>query len=146
MRLHLTSRKGGTIVEFAIVAPLVFLLILGLIVGGLGVARYQQLAYLAREASRYASVHGAQYANDTGHPAATSTDIYNQVISPRSTGLNLSRLTYSITWNTSNTQFHTVGAAKVANTVSVALTYVWIPEKYLPQKTMRSTSVSVMSF
>jgi Flp pilus assembly protein TadG len=142
----LTSRRGDTLVEFALVAPVVFLLIFGLLIGGMGVSRYQQLAYLAREASRYASVHGSQYATDTGNPAATSTDIYNRVIVPRAVGLDLSRLTYSITWNTSNAQYHPVGAGKVANTVTVALTYVWIPGMYVPQKTMRSTSVSVMSF
>lgn len=146
MRLRLQSRKGGTLIEFAIVAPLAFLLLLGLIVGGLGVARYQQIAYLAREASRYASVHGSQYAADTGHPAATSTMVYDSVIARKAVGLDLSRLTYSVTWNTSNAQYHTVGGAKVANTVSVALSYVWIPGMYVPSQTMRSTSVAVMSF
>lgn len=146
MRLRLSSRRGSTIVEFALVAPVAFLLIIGLIVGGLGVSRYQQLAYLAREASRYASVHGAQWANDTGHTAATPTSIYNAVIAPRAIGLDLSKLSYTVTWNTNNSQFHTVGGAKVANTVTVALTYVWIPGGFVPQKTMRSTSVSVMSF
>jgi len=146
MRLRLVSRRGGGLVEFAIVAPVVFTLIFGLIIGGLGVSRYQQLAFLAREASRYASVHGAEYANVTGHAAATQTDVYNNVIAAKAVGLDMSRLTYSVTWNTSNAQFRTVGGAKVANTVSVALTYVWIPGGYLPQKTMRSTSVSVMSF
>jgi Flp pilus assembly protein TadG len=137
-------------VEFAIVSPVVLLLMFGLLIGGLGVSRYEQLAYLSREASRYASVHGAQYSAETGHAAATSTMIYDSVIAPRAVGLNLGRLTYSVTWNTNNSQFHTVVVGgvnkKVANTVTVALTYVWIPEGYLSQKTMRSTAVSVMSF
>lgn len=137
-------------VEFAIVAPAVFVLMFGLLIGGLGVSRYQQLAYLAREASRYASVHGAQYATETGHAAATPTMVYDSVIRPRAVGLNLSRLTYSVTWNTNNQQFHTVVVGgndkQVANTVTVTLSYVWIPEGYVPQKTMHSTSVAVMSF
>ena len=137
-------------VEFAIVAPAVFVLIFGVLIGGLGVARYQQLAYLAREASRYASVHGAQYATETGQTAATPTMVYDSVIARKAVGLNLSKLTYSVTWNTDNGQFHTVVVGRnnrqVANTVTVALTYVWIPEGFVPQKAMHSTSVSVMSF
>jgi len=137
-------------VEFAIVTPVVFVLMFGLLIGGLGVSRYEQIAYLAREASRYASVHGAQYATETGQPAADSAAIYNQVIVPKAIGLNLSRLTWSVRWNTSNAQTHTVVVGgtdtQVENTVTIALSYVWIPEGYVPQKTMHSTSVAVMSF
>ena len=133
-------------VEFAIVVPLLFVLIFGLIIGGLGVSRYQRVALVAREASRWASVHGAQYAFETGNAAATASDIYAQAIVPKAIGLDLSKLSYTVTWNTDNKQYHTVGASKVANTVSVAVSYQWIPEGYVPQKTMTSTSVSVMSF
>lgn len=137
-------------VEFAIVTPVVFVLMFGLLIGGLGVSRYEQVAYLAREASRYASVHGAQYATETGHPAADSADIYNTVIVPKAIGLNLSKLTWSVRWNTTNAQTHTVvvggNDTQVENTVTVALSYVWIPEGYVSQKTMHSTSVAVMSF
>ena len=65
-----SSRKGATILEFAIVAPVTFLLVLGLIVGGLGIFRYQEVSHLAREATRYASTHGGQYQLD-GMPAKT---------------------------------------------------------------------------
>ena len=49
-------RRGAAVVEMAVVAPLVVLFLFGLIVTGLGVFRYNQTAYLAREAARYASV------------------------------------------------------------------------------------------
>jgi Flp pilus assembly protein TadG len=144
------SRRGATIVEFAVVAPVVFLLIFGVFIGGLGVFRYQQIAYLSREASRYASVHGAEYASETKKGAATRDTIYNQIIVPKATGLDLSKLTLSVTWDTDNRQFHTRtvngNLTTVANTVTVALTYVWIPELYVGSTTLRSTSVSVMSF
>jgi Flp pilus assembly protein TadG len=150
MRLRLVQRKGSTLVEFALVAPVMFLLLLGLLVGGGGVYRYQQVAYLSREASRWASLHGAAYAAATNHAAATPADVYNQVIVPRATGLDLSKLTYSVTWNTSNAQYHTIivggNPKEVANTVTVTVSYTWIPEAYTGQKTLTSTSVSVMSF
>src|ERR1019366_4722036 len=129
-------------VEFAIVVPLLFVLLFGLLIGGLGVSRYQRIASLAREASRWASVHGAEYAAETHKTAATASDVYNNAIVPKAVGLNLSKLTYAVTWNTDNGQYHTdVNGKKVANTVSVALTYAWIPEGYIGQKNMKSTSV-----
>ena len=106
MRLPSDSRRAVTTVEFAVVAPITFLFLLGLLVGGLGIYRYQQVAHLSREASRWASVHGAQYAADTGNSAATASDVYQNVILPQAAGLDPNKLTYSVTWNTSNSQFH----------------------------------------
>lgn len=144
------SRRGVAAVEFAVVGPIVFLLLIGLISGTLGVFRYQQLSRLSRDASRWASVHGTQYATDTKKPAATAADVYAQVIQPGATGLDLSKLTYSVTWNTSNDPSRTVTtngqSVTIANTVTVALTYQWIPEAYFSGVTMRSTSVNVMSY
>lgn len=62
MRVRGTSSRpsrGTNAVEAAIALPVAFLLILGTCVIGLGVFRYQQVASLAREGARYASVHGA---------------------------------------------------------------------------------------
>jgi Flp pilus assembly protein TadG len=147
---HKRRRHAATIVEFAIVAPITFLLVLGLVIGAMGIFRYQQMARLSRDASRWASVHGTQYAAATNNPPATATDVYNQVIAPNATGLDLSELTYSVTWNTDNSPFHTVTVngttQNVANTVTVTLTYQWIPEAYLGGITMSTTSVTVMSY
>lgn len=151
MRLHKKQfRSAALMVEFALVAPATFLLLLGLLIGGTGVFRYQQIARLARDASHWASVHGTDYAKDTKNPAATAQDVYNQVIAPKATGLDLSQLSYSVTWNTSNSPYHTVivngQPVKVANTVTVNITYNWIPEAYLGGVTLGTTSVSVMSY
>jgi Flp pilus assembly protein TadG len=137
-------------VEFAVVAPVTFLLLLGLLIGGLGIFRYQQVARLSRDAARWASVHGTQYAQDTNSPAATAQDVYNQAITPNAQGLNLSKLTYSVTWNTSNSPYHmaTVNGqqVKVANTVTVSINYQWIPETFLGAVNLSSTTVSVMYY
>jgi Flp pilus assembly protein TadG len=150
MRVRLKPRPAATTVEFALVGALTFLLLLGLLIGGLGIFRYQQLARLARDASRWASVHGTEYASSTNSPAATAADVYNQVIAPNATGLDLSRLTYSVTWNTGNSPYHTVTVnglqVKVANTVTVTINYQWVPEAFLGGIPLGSTSISVMSF
>jgi Flp pilus assembly protein TadG len=145
-------RLGTTTVEAAIVLPTVFLFIIGMCVIGLGIYRYQQVASLAREGARYASVHGTQYAFNTGNSAATATDIYNNAIQPMAIGLNTGSLSYSVTWNTSNSptsysSTSTPPGAPVNNSVSVTVTYSWTPELYVAGPiNLTSTSVMPMSY
>jgi Flp pilus assembly protein TadG len=137
MRATSESRRGAVTVEFALVAPLTFLLVLGLLVGGMGVFRYCEVATLAREASRWASVHGSGYQKDTGNAAATAQDVYNNVIATEATSLAANKLTYSVTWNTTNDPG--------SNTVRVTVSYQWLPEVFLGGITLTSTSEAVMS-
>jgi Flp pilus assembly protein TadG len=150
MILRQKRRHAATIVEFAFVAPITFLLTLGLVIGAMGIFRYQQLARLSRDAARWASVHGTGYAAATNQAAATPQDIYNNAIAPNATGLDLGQLNYSVTWNLTNDPYHqaTVNGTtqNVANTVTVTLTYQWIPEAYLGGITMSTTAVTTMSY
>ena len=130
-------RRGAVVLESAIVYPVVFLLILGLIIGGLGVFRYQEVAWLAREASRYACVHGTRYAKVTGKPAAAAVDIYNNAILPRVVCLDTTQLSYNVTWTPDNNP---------GSTVSVKVSYHWIPEAFLPAMNMSSTSSDVVAY
>src|SRR5262249_50953127 len=144
-------RSGATVVECAFVYPVFFLLVLGLLVGAGGIFRYSQLASLSREAARYASVHGQQYAQEMKVPAPTPADIYNNVVLPNATGFDTSQLNYSITYNTDNSPYHTTLDANnnvipIQNTVTVTLTYQWVPEAFLGGITLSSTSVMPMSY
>lgn len=119
------------------------------IVGGLGVFRYQQTAELAREAARWASVHGGQYAEETGNPAATAQDVYDKAILPGAATLNLNRLSYQVTWDASNMPLDANGsyATPRGNTVTVTVTYQWIPELYLAGPfSLTSTSTAQMIY
>src|SRR5262249_60834720 len=49
LRVSSPKRRGVVTVEAALVFPIVILLLLGLIVGAMGIFRYQQVAWLARE-------------------------------------------------------------------------------------------------
>jgi len=147
-RLHY-RRRGATAVEFAVTCPIVFFLLLSTMVGGLGVFRYQQTAELAREAARWASVHGGQYAEETGNPAATAADIYNAAIKPGAVALNLSKLSYQVTWDKSNMPLDAEESYETpkGNTVTVKVTYQWFPEIYLiGPYNLTSTSTAQMIY
>ena len=150
MMFQRKKRFGATLVESAIVYPVTFLLLLGLLVGAMGIFRYQEMASLSREAARYASVHGGKFAKDSGTPAPGASDIYNQVIVPKAAGLDLSLLSYSITWNTDNNPYHVKivngDVLPVTNTVTVTLAYRWIPEVIFGGVTLTSSSVMTMAY
>ncbi len=142
-------RCGTTTIEFAITCPIVFFLIFAIIVGGLGVFRYQEVAALAREGARWASVHGGQYAKETNQPAATPADIYTNAIAPCAVALDPSKLSYAVTWNRNNWPLWVNNDAEqpIGNTVTVTVTYQWIPEMYLAGPyTLTSTSTAQMLY
>ncbi len=151
-RISGRPRRGANIVEAAIVLPVALMCILGTCVIGLGIFRYQQVATLAREGARYASVHGTQYAADTGNAAATASDIYTNAILPMAVGLNLTQSNVTVSWNTTNspTSYNPNSnppGAPLQNAVSVTVTYQWTPGMYLAGPiTLTSTSVMPMSY
>ena len=141
--------RGTTTIEFAITCPIVFFLVFAIIVGGLGVFRYQEVAALAREGARWASVHGAQYAKETKQPAATAQDVYDNAIAPGAVALDPSKLSYTVTWNRNNWPLWVEDDAQepTGNTVSVTVTYQWMPEMYLAGPiTLTSTSTAQMMY
>jgi Flp pilus assembly protein TadG len=149
MMLRRHRRRGTILIESALIYPVLFLLVMGIILLGIGVFRYQQVAHIAREASRWASCHGAKYAQETGNPAATPTDVYNNAIVPQAAGVGLESLSYSVTWDTSNAQTHIVmvgnSVQTVSNNVTVTVTYTWNTGLFgtLP---IASTSVTPMNY
>jgi hypothetical protein len=150
MRRNVQQRPASALVEGALVYPILFLMLLGTVILVLGVFRYMEMAALARECCRWASVRGQKYAKDTGNPAATPVDIYNNVIVPQATGLDLSKLSYSVTWIKDNNTYHIVltenDVKPVLNVVRVTIRYNWIPEAFFVPVTFTSTSESIMSY
>ena len=152
--------------EFAAVAPVVFLLILGLIVGGLGVFRYQEVSHLAREATRYASTHGGQYSRDgmlakTGVPAVLTDSDIQTYVATKSVGLDPSKLTVTLSYSAPNTvvprnvptyldtnpSLIPPSQTVFQNYVTVTVTYQWMPEVLLVGPiNLTSTSTIAMSY
>jgi Flp pilus assembly protein TadG len=159
-------RRGANLVETAVVMPLLLMLILGTSIVGLGIFQYQQVATLAREGARYASVHGTQYVAVTGNSAMTAANIYTNAILPMAVGLNTSNLSYTIQWGTFasgswvwtswdsssptptsyNTQ-STPPGEPIYNSVRVTVTYQWTPRMYITGPiNLTSKSEMPMSF
>jgi hypothetical protein len=69
--------RGQSLVEFALLLPLMILIITGLFDVARAVWQENTLAYAAREGTRYAIVHGS-----AGVPAADPTDPTNATCSP----------------------------------------------------------------
>lgn len=134
-RRPLRNRKGATLVEMAIVLPPLMLMGIGLCVAELGVFRYHQVASLAHESARWASVHGKNYARRAKKPIASTNDILNNVIEPRATGLDLSKLTSVLEWNENFTA------------VTVTVSYQWTPEAlFFAPKTFTCAAVALSSY
>ncbi len=119
-------------VESALVYSLTLMLVLGTIVVGLGIFRYQQVASLAREGSRWAAVHGPKYETEQNQPRIASQDVRNSIL-PKAMILNTSPTVLQCTLDP--TQWN-------SGTASVKVTYVWTPEAFFAPITFSSTSVT----
>jgi len=161
--LRLRRRRGATAVETAIVIPVALMFTLGTCIFGLGIYHYQQVATLAREGARYASVHGSEYAAVPGNSAVSASDIYTNAILPMAAGLNTNNLSYQIQWGTAVsgswvwTSWDASSQAPTSanpnsspagqplyNAVQVTVTYEWTPGLYFTG-TLNLTSTAVMS-
>ncbi len=127
-------RRGATAVELAIVLPTTLLLIIGLCVAELAAFRYHQVAALAHESARWASVHGKEYATQSDGNLANSEDIFTHVIKPKAAGLDLSKLTYQVQWNTEK------------NLVTVTLQYTWTPEAFFTPQKFSCTAIALATY
>jgi Flp pilus assembly protein TadG len=135
-----TRRRGAALVEMAVTQAVWFVLLFGILLGGILIFNYQEVAWLSREASRRASVRGNQYAQQTGKPSPTQADILQTVVLPLASTMDPSQLTVEVflvdgstgavtPWDGSDKAVYVVlgDGSKVANRVRVRVTYVWGP-------------------
>ena len=116
--------------------PLTFLLLLGLAVGSLGVFRYQEVGWLAREGSRWASVHGPTYSAEQGGSEATSASVRTYLAE------------LSVGMNTSTSDFVcTLDATKWSQGVAqVTVTYTWAAEAVFGSMSLTSTASTPITY
>jgi len=123
--------KGGTLVEFALVFIVLMTMIFGVFGFGHALYVYHFLDYTARDATRFASVHGSTCNDDlscstTGGPASSgNTVIQNYVANLIPPGINSKILTVTPTYPLVAGGPTTCGATQNAPgcTVQVTLTY-----------------------
>ena len=143
------SRPGAVLVETAFVYPVLFFLLMMIILGAMVAFRYQLVAHMAREGSRWAACHGDQYAKENATVAATPKDVYDKAIAPQAGGIDAQNLSYSVTWDTDKRQYHTAvvngSVVNVANTVTVTVTCQWDTVVF-GAITLSSTSVSTIHY
>ncbi|MFN4260921.1 MAG: TadE/TadG family type IV pilus assembly protein [Gemmataceae bacterium] len=132
-----STRSGTTIVEGAFMLPVALFFIIATFVGAMGVFRYQQVAHLAREGARWAAVRGTQYQFAMMAPEITPQDVYANAIQPHMVALDPDLLSYSVTWEPNK---------RPGSVVTVTVTYRWIPEVFLDEIALSSTSRMVMSY
>jgi Flp pilus assembly protein TadG len=143
------QRRGTTAVEFAFVCPIVFFILLAIMLGAMGVFRYQQVASLAREGARWACIRGGQYEKETGNSAATPEDVFETVILPGATALKPEHLSYEVTWDQSNMPLQVTDDVQepFGNTVTVTVSYEWRPGLLsIGPFTLTSSSTSKMIY
>ena len=56
-RIHIASPRGQTLVEFALIAPIMFIFLFGIIDFGMALNRRIAIEHAVREGARYAAVH-----------------------------------------------------------------------------------------
>jgi Flp pilus assembly protein TadG len=167
-----SPRDGATSVEFAVVLPLVLLLILGMMIGSLGVFYSNQVSYLAEETARFAAAHGGQYMSENSAaiqagtlPTVDYAYLKDNVTKARATAfdtsqvgvtVNIDTATGNYLWNdTTNNMNRAITSSvtnsgvttTVTNTVAVTVTYQWRPLMYLTGPiTLTSTCLQPMNY
>jgi Flp pilus assembly protein TadG len=131
------DRRGAAMLEAAVVYPVTMLLLIGTVVLGIAVFRYEQVQSLAREGARYASVHGPTYASEQNASYATDATVLSY-IETLAVGMQSSDLSCTVTWSPNPP------TASPPSTVTVQLSYSWVPEAYFKKQAVSLTASSTM--
>jgi Flp pilus assembly protein TadG len=116
--------------EFAIVLPVLVLLLFGILDMGKAVYAYSYVSYSAREATRWAAVRG-----QTSKTPASSSDVQAFIVG-ETQGLDTKQLTVTTSWSPDN---------KPGSVVTVQVQYsLPLSVPLLPTTTLALTSASKM--
>jgi Flp pilus assembly protein TadG len=134
------GRRGAVAVEAAIVYPVLLLILLLLVLGGIGVFRYQQVACLAQEGARQVCVRGLDWSKETKKDSPTEADIRRDIILPLAAGMDPNHLTVQVelidnttgavtNWDKSSKAAlsTTPGGEMITNSLRVTVRYRWTP-------------------
>ena len=94
------TQRGSSMVEFAIAAGAMLMVIFGIIQCGRALYYYHTVSNAARLGARWAEVRGSGCAAPMDHCGATATDIQNYITSNVPL-FDANNLTVTVTWSTS---------------------------------------------
>ncbi len=123
---------GQSLVEFALVLPVILLIVTGLFDVGRAIFQENTLAYAAREGTRYAIVHGSGSASPSG-PGNVEA-IVNVV---RAAAVGVPSVTVTVTYPDTSCSLPNDRFCRVA--VDATAPFVPIPSQYLLGGTFRIT-------
>lgn len=147
-RLLQRCETGSTIVEFALTASLLLVMVFGIVDFGRALYAYHYLSNAAREATRWAAVNGStcNLDNSCSSPAQSS-DVNNYVKGITPLGIDWSQVTVATTWpGTGAGSCATTNApgCNVQVTVSYNFSFL-VPLVHNGSITMSSTSEMVIA-
>jgi len=135
-----TGREAGAaMAEFALIAPLLLTLLLGVVGLGWALYTYNFVAEAASEAARYAIVRGADCSSWGSACPASASDIQDYVRSLAPAAIDASAITATTSWTPDNTPG---SAVKVTVKYDFTLSVPFIPDAVLP---MQSAAQMVIS-
>jgi len=133
------SHRGQALVEFALVAPIFFLVLFSIVEAGRFIFYYEMLNNATREGARYAIVHGENSFDPTGPPHDPSGADVIAKVRQSAVGMAGPALTVTPLWFATNER---------GNTVTVTATYTYsslIPLVPLPSVTVEAESNLVVN-
>lgn len=129
-------RSGSAVVEAAIVLPVVFLLLLGIMSGAIMIYTADEVSNVSREGARWASVRGTDYALTMKKPAATADEVKAYVLQ-QPVMLDPSRMTVNVSWQGSN---------RPGQFVTVEVSYDFPGLAIFGARTFHSKSTALMTY
>lgn len=102
MKARRQRQSGAAMAEFAVIASVVIMVLVGIMEFGLGLFAYNFTASAANRASRYAIVRGAACTSWAAACPASADDITNYVRSLAPPGIDPGALTVTTVWTPDN--------------------------------------------
>jgi hypothetical protein len=134
------SSRGATLVEFALVAPMFFLVLFSIVEAARFVFYYEMLNNATRDGARYAIVHGANSFDPTGPPNDPGGADVIARVKQSALGILGSAVSVTPTWTPAKNERGT--------TVTVHASYSYasvIPIVPLPRITVEAESTLVLN-
>lgn len=147
MRTLHSRDNGSSVVETALAAMILLMLVFGIIETSMALYAYHFTSEAAREATRYAMVRGSSCNSSNSACPAKASDIETFVRSQLYPGINPSAITVTTTWPTTGASCTPSSSPcnNAGNLVAVTVQYEFLwSVPFVPSRTLEMSSSSEM--